>query len=299
MKGFAAFVMTGLPQALLVALGFAVASLVLPPLGVVSGAVVALTALRQGADKALLLLTILVLGLMVFGGLLGQPLTFGLSYGAIQWLPGLMLALLLRYSRSWQLVFQTTLVVTIAGVVLTHLLIPDLPGFWQAVLEKHLQPLVIEMGLNDAQLAEDLALTAQLMTGMMAISMILSSLLALMLGRSLQASLYNPGGFGEEFAALRIGVWPAVLALILMLGMVVMRQPVMITALLVVMALFFFQGLAVMHGIARALQWPAGSLIILYVMLILFFMPFALLLSVTGVIDGFADMRQRLANPLK
>ena len=105
MKGFAAFVMTGLPQAVVAALGFALGSLLFPPLGIFSGGILALVTLRQGASSAVSLMAILVAALVILSIVLGQPASLGLLFGLIQWAPVLLLALLLRSTGSWQIVF--------------------------------------------------------------------------------------------------------------------------------------------------------------------------------------------------
>lgn len=294
MKGFAAFVMSGMPQAVVAVLGFALGSLVFPPLGIISGAILALVALRQGVNTAIVLLAILVSAAVILGSVLGQPLTMGAVFGLIQWLPVIVLATLLRNSNSWQLVFQATLIATVLGLLLVHLSSDNLEVFWLGLLEQHVGPILEQAGVDAQRLTQVLPQYAKIMTGIVAVSLVLSTMLMLMLGRAMQASLYNPGGFADEFAELRLGLWPAGLVIVLILGSVALRQSLVGEALMIVMMLFFFQGLAVMHGLSRKLKWPSGMLVMLYVMLVLFFTPFALLLSVTGIIDAFADMRRRI-----
>ena len=200
MKGFAAFVMTGLPQAVVAALGFALGSLLFPPLGIVGGGVLALVALRQGASSAASLMAILVAALVILSIVLGQPASLGLLFGLIQWAPVLLLALLLRNTRSWQIVFQASLIMTVVILLLVHASADNLPDYWLAMLESHVRPLLEQAGMDSQRIARDLPQMAQIMTGVLAISVVLSTMLMLMLGRAMQASLYNPGGFADEFA---------------------------------------------------------------------------------------------------
>lgn len=296
MKGFAAFIMTGLPQAVVAALGFALGSLLFPPLGIFSGGILALVALRRGASSAVSLMAILVAALVILSIVLGQPASLGLLFGLIQWAPVLLLALLLRSTGSWQIVFQASLIVTAVVLLLVHASSADLPGYWLGMLENHVRPLLEQAGMDSQSIARDLPQMAQIMTGVLAVSIVLSTMLMLMLGRAMQASLYNPGGFADEFAELRFGLWPAGLAILLVAAAAMLRQAVVGEVLMVVMVLFFFQGLAVMHGLSRKLKWPAGIMVMLYVMLVLFFTPFALMLAVTGMVDAFVDMRKRIKN---
>lgn len=296
MKGFAAFVMSGLPQAAVVALGFALGSLLFPPLGIVSGAVLALVALRLGANAAVLLTALLVIGMIILSVVFGQPASLGMVYGLVQWLPVVLLALLLRNSGSWRMVMQALLLATAAVLLLAHAGIDDLSGYWLKMLDTYLRPMLEQAGMDSQRISQDLPQMSLIMTGVLAASLILSTMLMLLLGRAMQASLYNPAGFAAEFAELRLGIWPAALMLLLIVAAASLRLPVIGEVLMVAMVLFFFQGLAVVHGLYRKLQWPKGILVMLYVMLVLFFTPFAIMLAVMGTIDAFIDVRKRISS---
>lgn len=295
MKAVAGFVMSGLPQAIVTALGFMLLSLVFPPLGILSGAVIALVALREGYYKASIVTVVLIVTLSLLAKLVAQPASLGLLSGIMQWVPVLLLALVLRVTSSWTNVMQLLLIAALAVILVVHAVVPDLPGYWLAVLEKYVQPMLVQAGMPDLEIDRVLPQLSRVMTGVLAVSVVVSAFLMLMLGRVMQASLYNPGGFAEEFANLRMGLWPAALTFGLILMATLFKQPMLIEAVVIALGLFFFQGLAVIHGLSRRLKWPTGILFVLYVMLILFFTPFAALLAVMGLIDAFADVRSRVA----
>jgi len=295
LKAVAGFVMSGLPQAIVTALGFMLLSLVFPPLGILSGAVIALVALREGYYKASIVTVVLIVTLSLLAKLVAQPASLGLLSGIMQWVPVLLLALVLRVTSSWTNVMQLLLIAALAVILVVHAVVPDLPGYWLAVLEKYVQPMLVQAGMPDLEIDRVLPQLSRVMTGVLAVSVVVSAFLMLMLGRVMQASLYNPGGFAEEFANLRMGLWPAALTFGLILMATLFKQPMLIEAVVIALGLFFFQGLAVIHGLSRRLKWPTGILFVLYVMLILFFTPFAALLAVMGLIDAFADVRSRVA----
>ncbi len=295
MKGIARFAMSGLSQAVLVAMGFMLASLLFPPLGILSGAVIALVALRQGWYPATIVVAILTAVLAALAGAAGQPTSLGLLSGIIQWLPVMLLALILRNTGSWTITMQWLLLAALLAVLVIHLAVPDLQGYWSGVLEKYVRAMLEQAGMPNLEIDRVLPQLAGVMTGVLMVSLVVSTVLMLMLGRAMQASLYNPGGFASEFAELRLGLWPAVLALVLILLTVLLKQAALSEALVIVLGLFFFQGLAVMHGLSRKMQWPAGILVILYVTLIVFFTPVAALLAGIGLVDAFADARHRVA----
>ena len=295
MKAVAGFVMSGLPQAVVTALGFMLLSLIFPPLGILSGAVIALVALREGYYKASIVTVVLVVTLSLLAKLVAQPASLGLLSGIMQWVPVLLLALVLRVTSSWTSVMQLLLIAALAAIVVIHAAVPDLPGYWSGVLEKYVQPMLVQAGMPDLEINRVLPQLSRVMTGVLAVSVVVSAFLMLMLGRVMQASLYNPGGFAEEFANLRMGLWPAGLTFGLILMATLFKQPVLTEAVVIALGLFFFQGLAVVHGLSRKLKWPTGILFVLYVMLILFFTPIAAMLAVMGLIDAFADVRSRVA----
>jgi uncharacterized protein YybS (DUF2232 family) len=57
---------------------------------------------------------------------------------------------------------------------------------------------------------------------------------------------------------------------------------------------FFFQGIAVVHGLKNMLQWHVSILIIMYGLMIIALPQVMALLTAIGLIDSFADFRKRL-----
>ena len=300
-QALAAFIMRGLPQAVLAAVGFTVLAFVLPPLGLVSGAVVALVTLRLGFTQAsyTVLLSSAVLGLLMLAT--GQAPVIGFAVGLAQWLPMVLLGLLLRREGHWTRTLQVTLAVGIGVVLLAYAIVPDLSNHWQSLLDQYIKPLLQQQAnlpLEQQQAMDQiLATLAQRLTGFLVASLLLSSLLSLMLARAMQATLFNPGGFRQEFFDLRLGLWPTLLGLVLIVVDMVSEWSLPEELLLVLGVGFLLQGFAVVHGLAAKLNWHIGILIGFYVACVLLLTPMITLLSGLGMADAFADFRQRINRP--
>jgi uncharacterized protein YybS (DUF2232 family) len=108
--------------------------------------------------------------------------------------------------------------------------------------------------------------------------------------------LFNPGGFGTEFrelalprAALLASGIAALLLLVDRAGAVVL--PGAGDACVILMVLFAFQGLAVIHFRARRRALADGWLAGMYVLLVLMPQLVGPLLASTGLVDSVADWR--------
>jgi hypothetical protein len=285
MRALADFIMRGRTQAILVVAGGAL----LPMLFWLSAAAGSLVLLRRGLNDAL---GILVWALLPALGWwwFGEPRTLLVIVGA------LALAQVLRASVSWvKVLLVSVLVGVVYGLVLGNLF----AGPIQAVAEElqKLMPQVIGSGWE--QLSADdqgrvLALVVPVLTGLMAALLQIVTLLCLVLGRYWQAALYNPGGFGEEFRALRLPLW---LAALLVAGMLLgpsLGLPMLAPLCSVPLV---FAGVALVHGLVAAGRLGRFWLVGLYVTLLLFMQLVYPLLMVLAVVDSLFDFRGRGARP--
>lgn len=296
MKGLAGLIMRGRVQAALVVAATALLSMLLPLFGLLSSAALALVTLRNGAREGALVMGVAALGVAAIGALaLGSAWpAFGVLL--ILWLPLLGLGATLRHSRSLGFVVQAAGILGVLLVLLAHTLIADPAALWLELMAPFREALVSDAVL-DADAAEVLFATlARWMTGTFAAALVLQWLLALFIGRWWQAQLYNPGGFGQEFRALRLhrGFGIAALGLLVWIGFAKGPGPVA-DLLVVLLPLFLLQGLAVIHQMHRARGAHVGWLVGLYALMV-FFMPNAeLLVASLGLLDIWADIRARFA----
>lgn len=299
MHRLAALIMRGRVYAMLIAAVFGVISLLLPPLQpittTVSGGAVALVALRLGAREALYVILGALAGVMIVAvPLLGGPAA-AVVLAAIVWLPVLVLALVLRQTMSMALTLQVAVLLAGAVVIGIHGLIPDPAAWWRDMLTNMIQQSQLDKtGLE--QMGQILQNVAPYMTGIVASALMLSALLSMVVGRWWQSLLYNPGGFGAEFRALRLGnrvAYPGVVVLAASLSGQFASSGALATIatdLLVVLVLIYtLQGLAVAHAIAfaveRSMRWLAWGLMLVYVLLAI--LPPFVVVALAGI--GFAD----------
>ncbi|MGF1547605.1 MAG: DUF2232 domain-containing protein [Thiotrichales bacterium] len=287
------FILAGLPQAVLATVGFAVLALAFPPLSILSGTAIALVTLRFGHRQALLVMAAGAV-LLALGGLLkGFPVWIGVVYAVVQWAPVVLLAALLRGTTSWTLTVQVAIAIGLVGVFLVHAMVPDVASFWEQRLSELLRPVLEQAGEASGEMSTRFSTIARHLTGVMFASTVLGGLVTLMLARSIQAQLFNPGGFRSEFHALRLGTWPALVAIAVSLLTLVGDHALPSDLALVLIAVFALQGLAVVHATVARQGLHRGWLIGVYALLVLLLWPMALLLSGLGIMDAFADFRRR------
>ncbi len=293
LKSLAQFVMRGLPQAVLAAVGFSIAALFLAPVGILSGAIIALVVLRVGLQQALFVTLFSALALGAVTASMGQGLWLGLGSGLIQWLPLLGLAVVLRVSSSWTLTLQVGMVASLLVLVVVYLLLPNQEAWWLSLLDEYLRPALEKMESQGPTLDDQLRAIARSLSGLLTAAVLLSSVVTLMLGRAMQAALYNPGGFAAEFQELRLGQWPALLAVTLIFLALLVASPLTMSLATVAAVVFLLQGFAVVHALVKRRGWPKAVLVAMYVFLIVFLAPMVMSIAGLGLVDSFADFRRR------
>ncbi|MFP4147409.1 MAG: hypothetical protein ACLFSI_06810 [Halorhodospira sp.] len=287
MRAFAAFILRGPFQAATVM----VAASLLPLLSVVASGALALVTLRQGVRQGAMVGAMagaLLYALLFAAAGSGEP---ALRLTLEQWLPVLLLAGWLRYTVSLPAALLLWLALGMLAVVGFHLVVPDPAAYWQAAIESFLaaaggDPQQLE-GESGAILQEELL---PVMTGLWAVNLMLVALAGLLIGRGLQALLYNPGGLRAELLSLDLGRWTALAALALWAG-ALLDGPGLIDELsLVAAAAFVVQALTLAHAFVAARGWSAGWLVPVYLLTPFLFR----LLALVGIGDALFQWRRRL-----
>lgn len=297
MRGLASLVMRGPLVAALVAAACGILALLLPPLVIPSGAAVALVTLRRGPVQGLWVTLLAAVG----GGLLawlavGAPL-LAVTLGLMLWLPLLLLAVVLRRSISLALTLQIAGLLGLLAVLAFYLVLGDPAVWWRQIVSEMMANLdaagVFPQPAVRDRLGEIFNAWAPLAPGQLVFSTLLTLLLALLLARWWQAALYNPGGFRQEFHALRLGRMPAT-AMAVLLGLsLISIHPLPINLCLALAAIYLLQGLALVHGLVARAGLGRVWLVVFYVGLILVLALWQLLL-ILAVLDAWIDFRARL-----
>lgn len=305
MKALAAYIMRGRLPAISAVAGLAVVSLLLIPLSwpvsFLSGAAVALVVLVQGPKEGvftalgggaiLAILATLVLGLPMMAGV----------YAVMVWLPAWLLATTLLLSHSLAMGIKVGALFGIGIILAVYALIPDPAGLWHEHFTQQVLPMMEQAGVVlskapdfDAQLRE----ATKIMTGTTVAFSVMGMWLSLLIARSWQSALYRPEGFREEFRSLRLGQTSALLAALVAVlatfteGMV---NELAMNALVVLLMLFMFQGLAIGHSLINQYQRNRAWIVGMYVVLV-FTLPHGLMLfAMIGWLDNGFDFRKRFA----
>jgi hypothetical protein len=292
--------MRGRSQASLVAAASALLSLIVPLIGLVSSAAIALVTLRTGPRGGLIVALFAGVASALLAWLaLGSPVP-AIGFVTALWLPVIVLGAVLRQTRSLDLTIQLAALFGLVIVAAVRLQTSDPASYWAELLEPVREGLV-ESGILDAAASGDLvARIARWMTGAFAATFYFQMLLALFLGRWWQALLYNPGGFGDEFRAFRVQTGVGYLGLALLALVLVLDEALWAAELLLLLApLFFFQGVAIAHSIAHGLSASRGWLVGFYALLILVMPHAEMLVAGVGFVDTWANFRERLRERAK
>ncbi|WP_163577468.1 hypothetical protein [Halomonas faecis] len=280
MLPIARWLMRGTPHA---AGGAAVAAIV-PWLFWLSGAVAALVTLRRGLSPAL---PVIVAAAVPAGWWWTQGDAIPLASVLLVTL----MALVLRERMRWS---EALIVGTLAAAVMVQLGLFVPSGGTGPLLEQLREGSAeIDAMLNELarQGYDTEALTTLLVGGVTGVVVLLASIACLALARSWQAGLYNPGGFREEFHALRLsGRELAVLVGIAVAGGL-LGMPALITLAWVPLLVC---GVALVHGFIGAKGMNGLWLIAFYLLLITTW-PMILIVLLVAFLDVFADFRGRLA----
>ncbi|MBB3330200.1 hypothetical protein BDK63_001048 [Halomonas campaniensis] len=280
MLPIARWMMRGTPHA---AGGAAIATLV-PWLFWLGAAIAALVTLRRGLSPAL---PVIVAAALPAGWWWTQGDVIPLSSVLLVTL----MAVVLRSRMRWSEALIVGALVG-AGMIQFGVFLP--PGGAGPMLEQLRQAPEVDrllgeltrQGLDTEQLA------GLLIGGITGLVVLIAAVACLALARSWQAGLFNPGGFREEFHALRLA--PRELAVLAVLGVAGMVLGLPALGMLLWIPLLV-AGIALVHGFIGVKGMNGLWLVAFYVLLITTW-PMILIVLLLAFIDVFADFRGRVAS---
>ncbi|QEM80712.1 hypothetical protein [Halomonas binhaiensis] len=281
MLAIARWAMKGAPQAALVAL---LASAI-PWLFWFGSAIAALVTLRRGMSSGLPVIAAAAIP-AGWWWTQGDPIPLATTLLAI------LMAIVLRSRMRWG---EALIVGALAGAVMIQLGV-FLPRADTAMLLEELRQSSTELSafLDDlaASGVDAKTLAELLISGVTGLVVMLAAVACLVLARSWQAGLYNPGGFREEFHALRLSIRELVFLVVLLVAGAVLGLPGlgMLAWIPLLMA-----GIGLIHGVVGRKGMNGLWLVAFYVLLITTW-PMILIVLVVAMIDTFADFRRRLGH---
>ena len=286
MRALAEFIMRGRMQATVVVAG----SAALPMLFWLCAAAGSLVLLRRGLNDALGVLVWAVLPALAWW-YFGDPRTLLVLLGTFG------LALLLRSQNAWSKVMLCSVGVGVLYAVALGAAfgepIAEVASELQKMLPGMLSQAYEQLSLEERTQLE--ALLVPVLTGLLAALLQIVTLLSLMLARYWQARLYNPGGFGLEFRALRFS---PVLAMLLLAGMLFGPSLGVEMAMLAPLCSvpLVFAGIAMLHGLVAMGRMRRFWLVGLYVTLVMFMQVIYPLLAVMAIVDSLFDFRGKASS---
>jgi hypothetical protein len=247
---------------------------------VLASAVPVLVMLERGAQAAVNVM--LTAAVAVVGTLLWfqQPLWFGVGYAALVFGLPLLLGGVLRRYGSLNLVFQLTLIVSLLGLGLVFVVIPEPTLIWVKLLNQAFAALSQAGFEMDATLVDRLA---QTMWGAFVSVLVLANISAVFLARWWQSLLHAPGAFGSEFRELRSGMAVGGLLVILVVSSLFIDSAWLNSMAWVAMMGLALQGLAAAHRRKAEGQIQRGWLVASYGLIVPLFSFITALLAGLGL----------------
>jgi len=292
--------MQGRMQAIIMASSLALLSLLLPPISIVSSASVALVTLRRGANEGLYVLLFSCLSAALLGLLLFGSFQFALVYGAVLWLPVWVIAIILRESKQLSTAVEIAVLFGVIGIIGFYSYIDDPALLWRSILNEMIQPMLASKG-KDIPLDEvkrSVQQFSHFMTGGIAAGSVYGLLFGLFLARWWQASLYNPGGFKQEYLQLRVHQKVAIASILtltlawLMSGTV---AEICWNIVIIFAVLYTFIGTSILHTAFSVMKSKRFMVPFLYITMIL--IPHMIAIAIiVGLFDTWLDLRSKILN---
>ena len=297
MRWLASYVMRGRLQAVFAVTMLAVLSWNMSIVGILNAAAVGLVALRNGPKEGLITAGLALFGSALLGLVMLGDVAPAFATFALVWVPILLVALVLRVTRSLASALQSGLALGAAVVLAYFIAMPDMIAGWREILEAFSKPLLEAELLTSSQRVDLIETMAPWMTGLLAAGLYLQLVGGLLMARWWQAMLYNPGGFQQEFHNLRLNrmlTYISVPMLVLGFNTEMSGAGLLINyAAVLLVAAYFVQGLAFVHGMSALAGVKKGWLTAMYLLMIVALPNMFGLLFAAGYADAWFDFRAR------
>lgn len=292
MLAIANYSMKGPTQAAIAVVVTSALSVLLAPIGLITGGLIALITLRISEIEGF--------KSMAFAVAVQFALTLMLTGTSMPaWvatleflLPAWILAVVLRRTQCLAKTLQAALILIAAGLALFHLSVQDTSAYWLELYKQMVEPILAEAKIEyDASVVTQLANMVTMLLGVFALTLWYSLVL---IGRWWQSQLYLPDQFRKDFYELRLSVPTAYAAVAISIASLALGQShgliYDLTGLFI--AVFMFQGLSIAHSTVSQREASVGWLVGIYVLLFIFPQTM-LILATLGLIDTWMDFRRR------
>jgi len=267
-----------------------------PYLGFLSAALVVLLVLHDGTRVAVLKAAGAGLLLALIGAVVGTPPSVILAVAIVYWLPAALFATLLAVTRSLTRTLQVSVLVAVLGMLVFFGVVGDPVAFWEAELGAAAE---IWRSMGAVELADSLtegqAMLAAQMTMFIVTLMWTIYAATLVLGYKLFRQL---PGEADRFGRFRDLNFGRVLALIMALCSVIALAAGaawLQNIAFLMFAVFWLQGLAIVHWLHGAVILPGFAVAMVYVLMLPLSAVVVIGLAVLGYIDAWFGLRRRAA----
>lgn len=271
-------------------------TLLTPMLQVLSGIVMVLLVLKHGIRLAVIEAVIAAALLLVIALIVGAPLAQIMESVLTTWLPAVLLAAVILVTQSLTLTLQVSALVAVLLTLGFHLVVDDVVAYWQPVTTYMLE-WARENGLHEqAQLMQsDPVMTANMVTIAIVLSSWMLYVLYLLFGYRVYAQMSEDTGIFGRFCDLNFGrVLALILAVTSLLAVASEIAPVQNIAF-VMFAIFWIQGLAIVHWLHAEAQLPLFVVIATYMLMLMPMLNVFLILAlaISGYVDAWFGFRSR------
>jgi hypothetical protein len=262
-------------------------------LTLVSGSLVGLVILTQGSKSGLKTVLVSIIGITVVATIALEAPMIGVSIGLAQWLPIVILAQVLRSTKSLVLMMLCGLVLALVAVALQLLIWPDLEADWLLVIEESIAQMKAHPDYQDVNVdfADNAKLLVHFMVLVLGSAMYSLFVGILLMARSMQARLADSDGFSTEFRAISFGKRIGLVAMILLAVSVWVNQAWISSIALLLMTAFLFQGVAVVHTKVSRSKRPRLLGTLFYVLLFIFPQT-VVVTALVGLLDNWLILRK-------
>lgn len=266
-----------------------------PVLGFLSSALIVLLVLRQGV-RLTAIEAMFAAGLLAGVSLLfGSPVPVAITVALVFWVPAMLLAVVLGATRSLTLTLQLSVIATVVCVLAFRIVVADPVAFWEphveVLFESWRQQSALELG--DLVAGGQMEVAAQ---ATMIVAAVLWSIYAatFVLGYLLYRQLPGePARYGR-FRELNFGRVIALAMALASVAAVVSGTGWLQDTAFVMFAVFWLQGLALVHWMHGQSLLPLFAVVGVYVLMLLPVLSAMMLtaLAVTGYIDAWFRLRR-------
>jgi hypothetical protein len=268
-------------------------TLLLPFAQIISGTVMALLVFKHGAALAAVQGVIATAILAILSLVVSASVSQVLGNALVIWAPVILLVVMMRGWRSLTLTLQVTVIAAMVVTLGFYLSLGDPSVFWSEVLVR-ISDSFRDMGLEQHAdiLVEQRALIAPQMTVLVVITTWSIYTMVLLLGYAVYRML---PGITADFGRFRDLNFGRVLALTMAVASVI----AMLTGAVwlqnfafVIFAMFWLQGLAIVHWLHSQGRLPLAVVILVYALIPLLNALLVMGLAVVGYIDAWFGFRK-------